>query len=82
MDSEDRVDQVARWVDNGGLIVATSALGTGVDYPGIVYVLHIGVPYGMIDFAQESGRAGSGSEAVDSVIFVEEEEVERDEDAS
>ncbi|KAH3911548.1 hypothetical protein HBI56_102580 [Parastagonospora nodorum] len=35
MDSEDRVDQVARWVDNGGLIVATSALGTGVDYPGI-----------------------------------------------
>ena len=82
MDAEDRADQVKRWVDNGRLIVATSALGTGVDYPGIVYVLHIGVPYGMIDFAQESGRAGRSGEAVDSVILVEKEEVERDEDAS
>jgi superfamily II DNA helicase RecQ len=69
-------------VSDGGFIVATSALGTGVDYPDIVYVLHVGVPYGMIDFAQESGRAGRGGEAVDSVIVAEEEEVGRTEDAS
>lgn len=62
--------------------MATSALGTGVDYPGIVYVLYISVLYGMIDFAQESGRAGRGGKAVDLVILVEEEEVERDDDAS
>jgi hypothetical protein len=60
----------------------TSALGTGVDYPDIVYVLHVGVPYGMIDFAQESGRAGRGGDAVDSVILAEKEEVGRPEDAS
>jgi superfamily II DNA helicase RecQ len=47
-----------------------------------VYVLHIGVPYSIIDFAQESGRAGRGSKAVDSVILVEEEEVERNDNAS
>jgi len=52
-------------------MVATSALGTGVDYPGIVFVLHVGLPYGMIDFAQESGRAGRGGEKVDSMILVE-----------
>ena len=44
-----------RWVDNGGLIVATSALGTGVNYSGIVYVLHIGVhPYDMLLAAENA----------------------------
>jgi superfamily II DNA helicase RecQ len=33
------------------LIVATSALGTGVDFPGIVFTLYVDIPYGMIDFA-------------------------------
>ncbi len=50
--------------------MATSALGTGVDFPDVVFVLHIDLPYGMIDFAQESGRAGRGGEDVDSVIIV------------
>lgn len=58
-------------------MVATSALGTGVDFPGIVFVLHVDLPYGMIDFAQESGRAGRGGEVVDSVVLVEEQAVER-----
>ncbi|KAF3029165.1 hypothetical protein E8E12_000446 [Didymella heteroderae] len=79
--AEDRTNRVDRWVSDGGFIVATSALGTGVDYPGIVYVPHVGVPYGMIDFAQESGRAGRGGEAVDLVILAD-EEAGRAEDAS
>lgn len=57
--------------------MATSASGTGVDFPGIVFVLHVGLPYGMIDFAQESGRAGRAGEEVDSVIIVDEGTVER-----
>ena len=51
--------------------MATSALGTGVNYPGIKSVVHVGMPYGLIDFAQESGRAGRGGEEVDSLILVE-----------
>jgi superfamily II DNA helicase RecQ len=82
MGAEDRADQVERWVNNGGFIVATSALGTGVNYADIVYVLHVGMPYGMIGFAQESGRAGRGGQAVDSVILVEEEEAGCAQDAS
>jgi superfamily II DNA helicase RecQ len=35
----------------GGLIIATSALGTGVDFLGIVFILHMDLPYGMIDYA-------------------------------
>lgn len=60
-----------RWRKEGGCVVATSALGTGVNYPGIEMVVHAGMPYGLIDFAQESGRAGRGGEDVDSVILIE-----------
>ena len=59
------------WKDHGGCVVATSALGTGVNYPGITAVVHVGMPYGLIDFAQESGRAGRGGEDVDSLVLVE-----------
>lgn len=38
--------------------------------------MHSDVPYGMIDFAQESGRCGRAGEAVDSIIVVEEGRVE------
>jgi superfamily II DNA helicase RecQ len=77
MGAEDGMNRINRWVGNAGFIVATSALGTSLDYPGIVYMLHIGVPYGMIDFAQESGRAGRGGEAVDSVKLAEEGKIGR-----
>ena len=63
---------IKRWLERGGFIVATSALGTGVDFPGIVFVLHAGMPYGMIDYAQESGRAGRAGETVSSLIVIEE----------
>jgi len=50
--------------------VATSALGTGVDIPGIVFILHVDIPWSMIDYAQESGRGGRAGEVVDSMILV------------
>ena len=53
------------------MIVATTALGTGVSYPGVMLVVHVGLPYGLIDFSQESGRAGRGGEQVDSLVLLE-----------
>jgi superfamily II DNA helicase RecQ len=73
----DRAERLTRWLQKGGLMVATSALGTGVDFPGIVFILHVGMPWSMIDYAQESGRGGRAGERVDSVILVEHGEVER-----
>jgi superfamily II DNA helicase RecQ len=73
----DRAERLERWLEDGGLIVATSALGTGVDFPGVVYILHVGMPWSMIDYAQESGRGGRAGERVDSVVVVEQGEVER-----
>jgi hypothetical protein len=73
----DNEERLKAWLERGGLIVATSALGTGVDFLGIVFTLHVDIPYGMIDFAQESGRAGRAGEDVDSVVLVEEGKAER-----
>jgi superfamily II DNA/RNA helicase len=76
-EADGREERIADWAERGGLIVATSALGTGVDFPGITLVLHVDIPWGMIDFAQESGRAGRQGEDVDSVIVMEEGRIER-----
>ena len=73
----DNDERLQVWLNKGGLILAASALGTGVDYPRIVFVMHIDLPYGMIDFAQESGRAGRAGEDVDSVIVIAEKRVEQ-----
>lgn len=64
-------DVLKKWLGEGGMIVATTALGTGVSYPGVMLVVHVGLPYGLIDFSQESGRAGRGGEQVDSLVLLE-----------
>ena len=73
----DRADRLQEWVEKGGMMVATSALGTGVDFEGIVYILHVGTPWSMSDFAQASGRGGRGGERFEVVVLVEQGEVEQ-----
>ncbi|KAF9733817.1 hypothetical protein PMIN01_08226 [Paraphaeosphaeria minitans] len=55
----DRADRLKQWLEPGGFIVATSALGTGVHFPGITFVLHVGIPWSMIDHCQERGELGT-----------------------
>jgi superfamily II DNA helicase RecQ len=69
--SADNAEVIEMWKEAGGCVVATTALGTGVNYTGVALAVHIGMPYGFIDFAQESGRAGRGGEVVTSLILVE-----------
>lgn len=48
------------WLDNESTmrwIVATSGLGVGIDIGGITAVIHAGLPYGITDFVQQTGRA-------------------------
>ena len=47
----DRAERLQQWSEGGGFIVATSALGIGVDFPGIMFILHVDMPWTMIDFA-------------------------------
>jgi superfamily II DNA helicase RecQ len=73
----DRAEGLVEWIEKGGLIVATLALGTRVDIAGVVYILYIGMLWSMTDFAQESRRGGREGEIVDAVILVAHREVER-----
>jgi superfamily II DNA helicase RecQ len=54
----------------GGWIVATGALRTGVNIARIVYVLHVNQPYRITSFVQQLGRRGQNGEVSDSVVFV------------
>lgn len=49
---------------------STKAAGPGVDYAHVRWVLHIGAPYGLMDYRQESGRARrDGAEAGASIFL-------------
>ena len=58
------------WMSGGQsrVIVATNALGLGVDIPDIRAVIHAGPPRQIRDYAQESGRAGRDGTASEAII--------------
>jgi superfamily II DNA helicase RecQ len=52
------------------LIVATSALGLGIDIPDIRAVVHVDWPFGMIEYSQEGGRAGRDRQASENIVIM------------
>ncbi len=65
-------DKILReWEDGvSQVLVATGALGAGVDVKDICLVLHDGEPWGMTEFQQESGRGGRNGEETECVIVM------------
>jgi superfamily II DNA helicase RecQ len=62
---------VDQWASgNGGWIIATGALGTGIDIPGVIYIIHLGRPYGLTSFMQQAGRGGRAGEISDSIVIL------------
>ena len=51
------------------VLVATNGLGTGYDYGAVKLVIHFAKPRNIIDFAQESGRAGRSIPVSYSTVF-------------
>ncbi|KAK7986869.1 Bloom syndrome protein-like protein [Apiospora saccharicola] len=65
---EEKSAIVRKWVEQGGCIVSTNALGVGLDIADVRYVFHIGIPRLLRDFVQESGRAGRDGQRAESHI--------------
>ena len=67
----DKQELLDQWASgSGGWIVATGALGTGIDIPGVVYIIHLGRPYGLTSFMQQAGRGGRAGEISDSIVIL------------
>lgn len=59
------------WEDGTSqVLVATGALGTGVDVKDVRLVIHAGEPWGITEFEQESGRAGRDGGDCECVIVM------------
>ena len=64
------LEEIKNETSNIRVIFATSALGMGVDAPGITHVIHIGAPPTLESYLQEIGRAGRrGQEATADLFF-------------
>ncbi|PON20110.1 hypothetical protein TGAM01_v211033 [Trichoderma gamsii] len=72
--AEDKARWMKEWQESSGgesgWIVATNALGLGVDVPDVRLVVHAGMPRDLRNFVQESGRGGRDGERSESVVVV------------
>ena len=79
--AEERANSYRDWVEGKEkLMVCTSLLGCGIDVEGVALVLHLGTPWSILDFAQESGRAGRGGNPSISMVFASNDERPPDDD--
>ena len=64
-------DEILEKFQNGDdqVLACTSTLSAGVDFDRVEWVIHLGSPYTMIEFVQESGRAGRRGQRSGSIIF-------------
>src|SRR5271165_5099949 len=67
----DKQELLEQWASgSGSWIVATGALGTGIDIARVVYIVHLGRPYGLTSFMQQAGRRGRAGEISDSIVIL------------
>ncbi|CEN60853.1 hypothetical protein ASPCAL07525 [Aspergillus calidoustus] len=66
----DRAGVLERFIQGTmDVIMATNALGMGVDIPDIHVIIYIGVPRTLLDYAQESGQARQDRQASEAIII-------------
>ena len=50
------------------VVVATSALGMGINFQNVEYVIHYGPPHSVTEMIQQSGRAGRSGQQAFSIV--------------
>jgi superfamily II DNA helicase RecQ len=67
LDGPEKTEHQAR--DEEKVLVATTALGAGIDHPEVRLVVHYKKPRNIINFSQESGRGGRQLSIAYSTVF-------------
>ena len=52
------------------VLITTSSLSYGVDRPSIRIIIHLGLPYRLYDYAQETGRAGRDNKRSNAILLL------------
>lgn len=73
LSASERTNMKDSWQHTGDgkahVMVATSAFGCGIDIPNVRVVIHAGVPSTLVEYIQESGRAGRDGKSATSIVF-------------
>ena len=62
-------ERLKTWIQGERVIVATNALGMGIDVANVRLVVHAWMPRRMRDYVQESGRAGRDGQVSQAVVI-------------
>ena len=66
----ERTHNLANWLRGPvRVMIATTSLGAGIDHPTITLVIHCSDPYSLINYVQESGRAGRHGGPATSLVY-------------
>ncbi|KAH0553342.1 hypothetical protein GP486_006566 [Trichoglossum hirsutum] len=75
-DSEDKTAALQNWLDGKKqVIIVTNALGLGIDVPNVRLVLHAEPSFDLLNYAQESGRAGRDERLSEAIVLVAENRI-------
>lgn len=67
---EDKISTLEWFRTEGRIMVTTSAFGMGIDIANIRLIIHIGWPRTLLDYAQESGRAGRDGLNSEAIVVI------------
>lgn len=76
LDGEQRIEIEKGLINNQWkCVVATNALGMGLDKPDIRFIIHTQVPQSLIHYYQEIGRAGRDGKEAKIILFFNQDDV-------
>jgi RecQ family ATP-dependent DNA helicase len=70
LDKQERIDRMRGFLEKAiTVVVATSAFGTGVNFPNVRLIFHYTIPSNLVEYLQNIGRGGRDGELYECVMY-------------